>query len=259
MLVLFATTLLPVVYLYPGAFLDSLGKSSCLVYSPHHLLKALISKFGHISLPYSSSRMTFPSSFHHIAESMTMPVESPFFIPGGRPALASSGGSTFNVNRITFSRIANEPGAELPWREMASTEIFVMRVLNPLFCWYQVSLGDLTIPSAIEERRVRIFSIKKEKGGDSSYRYQTCDIHRRLDRSFCCSLQSRKLQSTRQCETAIPCHDGAGCGYCWTQGKPCCTVSNLGSYLSRYVLLNDCGCGKIGSWSYTYVFIAHLE
>jgi hypothetical protein len=117
--------------------------------SPHHLLKALVSKPSHNSFPYSSSRAIFPSLFHQIVDSMIIPEESPFFIPGGRLGLAASGGSTFNVNRTTFSMTANEPGSELPWSEIASTEMFVIRLLNPLFCWYQASLEALTILRAI--------------------------------------------------------------------------------------------------------------
>lgn len=117
--------------------------------SSQNVLKSLISKPSHNSFPYSSSRAIFPSLFHHIVDSMIIPEESPFLIPGGRLGLAASGGSTFNVKRTTFSKTANEPGSELPWSEMASTEIPVIRPLNPLFCWNQASLDDLTIPRAI--------------------------------------------------------------------------------------------------------------
>lgn len=118
---------------------------------PYQCLKASISKLFHVSLPYSSSRVTFPSAFHQSTEMLIMPALSPFLIPGGRLGLASSGGSTARVNHTTCSMIENFPGSALPSMEIAWTLRSFKREVNPLFCSYQSDLGDLTIARAIEE------------------------------------------------------------------------------------------------------------
>lgn len=78
--------------------------------------------------------------------------------------MAASGGSSVSLNEMAFSKIANAPGAELPYREMAVTLVSVVRLVNPLLFAYQACLGTLTRPRAVGEHSSKKLQSKVSRG-----------------------------------------------------------------------------------------------
>ena len=72
------------------------------------------SKSFHVVLPYTSWRVTFPSSFHQLTSRSIIPILSPFFVPGGSWSAAPGGGSAANVTSVKCSSKEEWPGSELP-------------------------------------------------------------------------------------------------------------------------------------------------
>lgn len=101
---------------------------------------------GQANLPYTSSRDIFPSFSNQSAPRLIKVTRSPAFAPGVKWGFRSAGGSTAKVKAFSCSRMANEPGSELPARVMAVIFQSFTAWVIPLLISYQLARGTLTRP-----------------------------------------------------------------------------------------------------------------